>query len=190
MSFEGGRVSENFKVPQLRNVYQKAGMFGFSLGTGAATGPQIRGFGFSNDGSVDTLDNFFQDPVFFFPAPADRSRAQVIAFVLAMDSNLLPVVGQQVTWRSGSSAAIENQLSLLKAQALVTTPQPACDLVVRANIDGVAQSGLFQSDSSWLMRDGSRLSDTALRALARAAEPLTFTCLPPRNGRRAALNLP
>jgi hypothetical protein len=24
---------------------------------------------------------------------------------------------------------------------------------------------------------------------ARAAEPLTFTCLPPRNGRRAALNL-
>jgi hypothetical protein len=62
--------------------------------------------------------------------------------------------------------------------------------VVRANIDGAAQSGLFQSDSSWLMRDGSRLTDTALRALARAAEPLTFTCLPPRNGRRAALNLP
>ena len=190
MSFEGGRISENFKVPQLRNVYQKAGMFGSSLSTSAATGQQIRGFGFSNDGSVDTLDDFFQDPVFFFPAPADRSRAQVIEFVLAMDSNLLPVVGQQVTWRTGSSTAIENQLSLLKAQALVTTPQPACDLVVRANIDGAAQSGLFQSDSSWLMRDGSRLTDTALRALARAAEPLTFTCLPPRNGRRAALNLP
>jgi hypothetical protein len=188
MSFEGGRISENFKVPQLRNVYQKTGMFGFSLSNGAATGPQIRGFGFSNDGSLDTLDNFFQDPVFFFPAPVERSRAQVIEFVLAMDSDLLPVVGQQVTWRTGSSTAVENQLSLLKAQARVTTPQPACDLVVRTNIDGASRSGLLQSDGSWLMRDGASLSDSALRALATAAEPLTFTCLPPRNGRRAALN--
>lgn len=57
-SFEGGRITENFKVPQLRNVYQKAGMFGFSLSSTASTGQQIRGFGFSRNGSVDTLDSF------------------------------------------------------------------------------------------------------------------------------------
>ena len=188
MSFEGGRITENFKVPQLRNVYQKAGMFGSSLGNAPSSGAQIRGFGFSNDGSVDTLDNFFQDPVFFFPAPAERGRAQVIDFVLAMDSDFLPIVGQQVTWRSGSSAAIESRLSLLKSQALVTTPRPSCDLIVRGTIDGASQSGLLQSDSTWLMRDGSRLGDAALRALAKAPEPLTFTCLPPRTGRRTALN--
>ena len=190
MSFEGGRITENFKVPQLRNVYQKAGMFGFSLGTAGSSGAQIRGFGFSNDGSIDTLDNFFQDPVFFFPAPVDVSRRQVIQFVLAMDSNLLPIVGQQVTWRTGSSAAVDNRLTLLKAQAQLTTPRAACDLMVRGNINGVARSGLLQTDGSWLMRDATRLSDTALRALAQAAEPLTFTCLPPGSGRRAALNLP
>jgi mono/diheme cytochrome c family protein len=189
MSFEGGRVTDNFKVPQLRNVYQKAGMFGFSAGSGTATGAQIRGFGFANDGSVDTLDTFFSDPVFTFPAPADRSRAQAIEFVLAMDSDLLPVVGQQVSWRSGSSAAVEARLGVLKSQALVTAPRAACSLVVRASIDGTALSGLFQSDGTWLMRDGSRLTDAQLRALARAAEPLTFTCVPPAAGRRVALNL-
>ena len=53
MSFEGFRITENFKVPHLRNVYSKLGMFGASLGAGPTTGPQIRGFGFSNDGGVD-----------------------------------------------------------------------------------------------------------------------------------------
>jgi hypothetical protein len=81
MTFEGLRITENFKVPQLRNVYQKAGMFGFSR-PGANTGPQIRGFGFSNDGSIDTLDTFFSDPVFRLPQPVATTRAQVGAFVI------------------------------------------------------------------------------------------------------------
>ena len=191
MSFEGGRITENFKVPQLRNIYAKAGMFGFSLDAGApgATGEQIRGFGFSNDGAIDTLDNFFKDPVFFFPAPADDNRRKVIAFVLAMDSDLAPVVGQQVTWRPGSSEAVESRLALLRQRAATTGPRAECDLTVRGNIDGVAVSGLLQADGSWLMRGGTVRTDAALRALATAAQPLTFTCLPPRSGRRAALDL-
>ena len=117
MSFEGFRISENFKVPHLRNMYQKVGMFGFSADAGPKTGPQIRGFGFSNDGSLDTLVSFFSDPVFNFPSPVATTRYQVIAFVLAMDSDLLPVVGQQVTWRPGAPDAVESRLSLLKQQA-------------------------------------------------------------------------
>ncbi|NBU25433.1 MAG: hypothetical protein EBS39_07410, partial [Gammaproteobacteria bacterium] len=191
MSFEGGRITENFKVPQLRNVYAKAGMFGFSLDAGApgAAGPQVRGFGFSNDGAIDTLDNFFKDPVFFFPAPADENRRKLISFVLAMDSDLAPVVGQQVTWRPGSTDAVEARLTLLRQRAATTGPRAECDLVVRGDIDGVALSGLLQSDGSWLMRGGATRTDAALRALASAAQPLTFTCMPPRSGRRAALDL-
>lgn len=190
MSFEGGRITENFKVPQLRNVYQKAGMFGFSLSNGATTGQQIRGFGFSHDGSVDTLDSFLSDPVFNFPAPAGTTRAQVAAFVLAMDSDFAPIVGQQVTWRPGTSVAIEERLSLMKAQALVTTPRAACELTVRAAIDGTGIAGMMQPDGTWQMKSGSRLSDSALRNLASVAQPLTFTCVPPGTGRRIALNVP
>ena len=190
MSFEGGRITENFKVPQLRNMYEKAGMFGFSLSTGVSTGQQIRGFGFSHDGSVDTLDSFLSDPVFNFPVPAATTRAQVAAFVLAMDSDLAPVVGQQVTWRPNASAAVESQLGLLKAQAAVTVPRRACDLVVRASIDGTNYAGLMQTDGSWLMKTGERQSEAALRGLASVSQPLTFTCMPPGTGRRAALNTP
>ncbi|MEN9788899.1 MAG: hypothetical protein RLZZ473_963, partial [Pseudomonadota bacterium] len=188
MSFEGGRITENFKVPQLRNVYTKAGMFGFSADGGGNTGAQIRGYGFSHDGAIDTLDNFFRDPVFFFPAPADQSRRQVISFVLAFDSDLAPVVGQQVTWRPGSPDAVESRLALLRGQA--TAPGGAtCDLVARGNINGVSYSALLQTDGTWSLRGGGTRSDAALKELASAAQPLTFTCMPPGNGRRAALDL-
>ena len=165
-------------------------MFGFSLSTAASTGQQIRAFGFAHDGSVDTLDSFLSDPVFNFPAPAATTRGQVAAFVLAMDSDLAPVVGQQVTWRPDTNAAVESQLSLLKAQAVVTVPRPACDLIARASIDGTTYAGLMQRDGSWLMKTGERLTDVTLRALASVSQPLTFTCMPPGTGRRAALNTP
>jgi DNA-binding beta-propeller fold protein YncE len=190
MTFEGGRITENFKIPQLRNVYQKVGMFGSSLGTSASTGAQIRGFGFSNDGAADTLDTFLSDPVFNFPAPVQTSRAAVAAFVLAMDSDLAPVVGQQITWRSTANATVEAQLNLFKQQALVTTPRPACDLIVRTTADGSAKAGLFQTDGTWLMRSGEIVSDSALRQLASPSQPLTFTCVMPGSGRRIALNKP
>ena len=188
MSFEGFRISENFKVPQLRNVYQKLGMFGSSAGASAPTGPQIRGFGFAHDGSLDTLTSFFSDPVFNFPAPVATTRDQVIAFSLVMDSDLLPVIGQQVTWRPGVPDAVEARLTLLKSQARANTPRPACDLVARATVDGVAHSGLLLGDGTWQMRSGARLDDVALRAFATPAQPITFTCLPPGNGKRVALN--
>ena len=161
-------------------------MFGFSGGIGAATGPQIRGFGFSNDGGIDTLVNFFSDPVFNFPAPVATTRDQVIAFVLAMDSDLLPIVGQQVTWRPGAPEAVETRLTLLKQQSQVITPRATCNLVVRANIDGTAHTGLMQPNGSWQMRSGSVLTGDALRALATVSQPLTFTCLPPTDGKRVA----
>ncbi len=41
---------------------------------------------------------------------------------------------------------------------------------------------------SHLRRTASETYPSALRALARAAEPLTFTCLPPLSGRRTARN--
>ena len=188
MTFEGFSITENFKVPQLRNAYQKLGMFGLSTGSGPGTGAQVRGFGFSNDGSVDTLDSFFGGGVFNFPAPVATSRAQVISFVLAMETDLAPSVGQQVSWRPGGTAEIESRLTLLKQQA-GALPRAACDLVVRAGIEGAAQSGLLLSDGNWQMRAGNTISEAALKQLGTASQPLTFTCVPPGSGRRIALNV-
>ncbi len=64
-SFEG--ETQILKIPQLRNVYQKVGMFGLGVpqGGGAGfTGDQVRGFGFLHDGSVDTLFRFHSANLF------------------------------------------------------------------------------------------------------------------------------
>ena len=188
MTFEGGRITENFKIPQLRNMYTKVGMFGFSGDSSAATGAQIRGFGFSHDGAVDTLENFLRDPVFIFPQPADVTRRQVAAFVLAFDSDFLPIIGQQVTWRPGASSAIEDRLSLLRTQAQTRTPRASCDLVARITANGVAHSALLQPDGNWALRGGGTRSESQLKELASVTQPITFTCLPPGTGQRAALD--
>src|SRR4029077_2154708 len=67
-SFEG--LPQIVKIPHLRNAYAKIGMFGnpavaFSeqADTGAM-GDQIRGFGFTGDGSMDTLFRFLNAAVF------------------------------------------------------------------------------------------------------------------------------
>jgi hypothetical protein len=46
----------------------------------------------------------------------------------------------------------------------------------------------MQADGSWTMRGGGSKTDSALRAMATASAPITFTCLPPRTGKRTALD--
>ncbi len=123
---------QQLKIPHLRNLYQKVGMFGmpavafFNPGNNGHTGNQVRGFGFLHDGSTDTIFRFHDSSVFNqnnpggFPisnpggipagAAGDTLRRQVEAFMLAFDSNLAPIVGQQVTLTASSGAAVEHRV--------------------------------------------------------------------------------
>ena len=55
---------QNLKIPHLRNLYQKVGMFGMPAiafvnpGDNGHKGDQVRGFGFLHDGSIDTVFRF------------------------------------------------------------------------------------------------------------------------------------
>jgi len=195
MSFEGTRIAENFKVPHLRNMVEKVGMFATTTTSGAGNGQaQIRGFGFAHDGASDTLDSFFRDPVFSFPAPAQTMRAQMVAFMFAMDTDLLPAVGQQVTWRPGANpsagAAVDAKLAILKQQATTVSPRRSCDLIVRHARDGNSYSGVYIGNNQWLMKGGLTISEATLQQLAAVNAPLTYTCVVPGEGKRIALNLP
>lgn len=76
-SFEN--ETQFLKVPHLRNMYQKVGMFGmapepfFIPGDNDHTGDQVRGFGFFHDGSADTLFRFHGARVFLFRPPGALS---------------------------------------------------------------------------------------------------------------------
>jgi hypothetical protein len=117
-------------------------MFGMPRGTfatipsGAFTGDQVRGFGFLHDGSFDTVFDFLHANVFGFPG-GDAQRRQVEDFVLAFDSTLAPIVGQQATLTATDLAVVGPRIDLMKQRAatafdLVDVPGAReCDLVVK-----------------------------------------------------------
>jgi hypothetical protein len=206
-SFES--ETQIFKIPQLRNLYTKVGMFGmadvlfFQAGDNEDKGEQIRGFGFMHDGSADTLFRFFRGNVFNDTGPVgfdgpndgDDKRRDMEQFMLAYDNDLAPIVGQQITLRStsGSSAQARIDLLLARSQApfmskVLGGEVTECDVVVKGRIAGVAHGWLYR-DGSFERDDGSSISDGALRALAQTpGQELTYTCQPPGSGVRAGID--
>jgi hypothetical protein len=97
----------------------------------------VRGFGFLHDGSFDTVFDFLHANVFGFPG-GDAQRRQVEDFVLAFDSTLAPIVGQQATLTATDLAVVGPRIDLMKQRAatafdLVGVPGAReCDLVVKA----------------------------------------------------------
>ena len=187
---EGDEISQEFKVPHLRNMYQKVGKFGNSGGFSSDPtnyGEQIKGFGFMHDGGMDTLDKFLSGDVFSFdpdPVINAQKRSNVVDFVLAMDSEMAPIVGQQVTLSSASGTDVHNRINLLIARAQVNTPRDECDLIVKGVIDNENRGYLLQPNGSFQSDKQSEvLSDVQLRALVNSnAQTLTFTCVPPGSG--------
>src|SRR4029078_9995765 len=112
--------TQEFKVPHLRNAYQKVGMFGMpevpfvNITDPQHTGDQVRGFGMLHDGSIDTVLHFLHASVFSL---TDTERTNLEEFVFAYDSDLAPIVGQQVTLTSSNAAVVNTRINLLIARA-------------------------------------------------------------------------
>ena len=166
-SFES--FPQTFKIPQLRNLYDKIGMFGapahpgMNPGDNGPTGEQVRGFGFLHDGSVDTLFRFLQHDV-FNPASTglvgfsegDPQRRDVEQFLLAFDNDLAPIVGQQVTLRADNASAVAPRIDLLIARAsapfvskILASSSTECDLIARVVVNGAASGYRMQPDQSF-----------------------------------------
>jgi DNA-binding beta-propeller fold protein YncE len=194
-----GEQPQEFKVPHLRNAYQKVGMFGLAdvpaeyvSGDNDFMGDQVRGFGFTHDGSVDTI--LRQDRVFGFSNlfaengfESDAQRRQDEAYILAFESNLAPIVGQQVTLTPKNGAQALPRLKLLAERA----DERECDLVAKAAVGG-EEFGFFYAGGGQFLASRKALGQVpkpALVALALAFHlPVTFTCVPPGAGRRIGID--
>ncbi len=197
------------KIAHLRNLYQKVGMFGmpsvsfFNAGNNLFASNQIRGFGFLHDGSVDTVFRFLQATVFNNAngvgfTGGDTQRRQVEQFLLAFDSDLAPIVGQQVTLTSTNSAVAGPRINLLLARAgtaftslVLGGTVTECDVVVKGTVSGEARGWLRQSNGTFISDRASEaaISDSALRAFASVpGQELTYTCVPPGSGTRIGID--
>ena len=200
------------KVPGLRAAYQKVGMFGmphvpgrlaqfgFNATDHRPQGEQVRGFGYTHDGSVDSVFRFLHTRGFNFSranrggftvdAAGDEKRRQVEQYVLAFDSDLAPVVGQQVTLGDASLAdpdvAVRLTLLLSRADA------GDCDLVVKGVLDGAARGWLYDRTARAFRPDRASEPAIDLAALrtqaARAGQERTFSCVPPGSGARVGID--
>jgi len=231
LSFEN--ESQIFKVPHLRNAYQKLGMYGTSPDLVHAAGSilpplnppvnAVRGFGFQHDGATGTVDMFLTAFVFvqttvpvtfagvpnippnpygipLFADPSDplnytkgvstaglALRQELSSFVLAFDTNLFPIVGQQLTLTRDDIAANAARLALLEAQ----TTAGSCDLVVHGSLFGrdagfTFAKGVFVPDNSFT----PALTSAQLVELVAGGvlDALTFTAVPVGTGWRVGVD--
>jgi hypothetical protein len=180
-TFEG--ETQMFKVPHLRNVYTKVGMFGRP--TDAPRGPQVRGFGVLHDGSIDTVRRFLGASVFQLTAGEQNDLER---FVFVFDSDMNPIVGQQVTLDSTNLGVgqITNRVNLM----LTRDDALECEVVVKGTIAGEARGGYRLSDGTFQMdRAGDVRAEPDLRALAATpGQELTYTCVPPGSGVRIGVD--
>jgi DNA-binding beta-propeller fold protein YncE len=229
---------QEFKVPHFRNLYQKVGMFGnvnqplpifgpngpliplFDQipGEEGFLGDQIRGFGFSRAGDIDSPLRFISNFVFDdrspfgpcspgtppsvcsnnktgFPSNPDgstnaeglRQKRTVIDFLMAYDSNLKPVVGQQITLTSTNSAAVLPRVNLLVSRA----DAGDCDLIAKAPPKANYPTGATYIGSGVFMTDRAAVPLITLNmmlAAAAAGDVITFTCAPPGSGMRMGID--
>jgi hypothetical protein len=208
-SFEG--ITQIVKIPHLRNQYAKVGMFGsprvdFFLAPDTGNlGDQIRGFGFVHDGSVDTLFRFVTAIVFRplltsgFPLiNPNGTRRDVEQFLLAFDSDLAPIVGQQATLTNANATTVGPRIDLMIQRARTTFVSKAlggtvreCDLVAQVAVGGRIKGFFFDPVAGNFVPDdgGPPVSESALRALAATpSQEVTYTCAVPGSGRRLAIN--
>lgn len=204
------------KIPHFRNLYQKVGMFGmpnvdFNLnGDGSHQGDQVRGTGFIHDGTTDTLFRFFTADVFQNPgiidgSPAvgfnggDSQRRDVEQAMLAFDSDLAPIVGQQVTLDDSNLADVSARLALLEQRAgtsfdsqVLGGTATECDLVAHGLWSNAIRSALYDPGTDTYIPDAfgeATISSADMRTMAQVpGQETTFTCVPPGSGARIALD--
>src|SRR4051812_5465178 len=176
--------SQDFKIPHLRNVYQK---MHFTNSPGAQS---ITGFGIVHDGTDPSLFTFLSRPVFGTFANNTTIKNNLSAFVQCLDTGTAPCVGysRTVTPANFANTAIANDLAMLEAQAVGVTN---IDLIVKGTIDGKQRGLVYQPASSQYRSDKTGVGPftrSQLMAKIQAGDNLTFMGVPPGSGYRMGID--
>ena len=192
-----GSTNITLKVPHLRNMYDKAGL-DFTNTTSRA------GFGYTPDGSVDSIERFVSEAA--FNVQSDQEVANLTAFMLAFAGSDLPggstsalnlqppgppskdahaAVGKQVTLRGvGDSTTYLDQLVAVDAAST------RIEMVAHVRENGAVRGyrrlngGNWQSDVQTQVITFAQLTGKALTD----NKPVTFTVVPQESGLRLALD--
>jgi hypothetical protein len=175
--------SQDFKVPQLRSVYQKLS-FNNAAGTNS-----VGGFGIVHDGLDPSLQTFLSRPVFANINSNATIKNNLAAFVQCFDTGTAPAVGytRTIAVTNVASASISNDWSLLESQAAVSN----VDLIVKGTIDGHVHGFVYQATPNNYRPDTTNLSTfthAQLTAKVQTGDRLTIMGVPPGSGTRLGID--
>jgi YVTN family beta-propeller protein len=180
--------SQDIKVPQLRDLYQRT-HFNQTHGSPAAGTNSLDGFGFTHDGTFEDNFAFLSVPTLFQLFASDPVvKSNLQAFMLCFDTGTAPAVGYSRTAAAPNvnTASLSNDWSLLEGQAAATN----VDLIARGTIDGQAHGLLFQPAAGTYLPDTTNLAPLARAQLAakiQAGDTLTLMGVPPGLGTRMGI---
>jgi YVTN family beta-propeller protein len=174
--------SQDFKVPHLRNIYQKQN---FNSTNGAAS---MDGFGLTHDGVDPNLFAFLSRSVFGSFATDTVRKRNIAAFVLCFDTGVAPAVGytRTITAANVNTASISNDWSLLENQARSNN----VNLIAKGTVDGVLRGLLFQPASTNYASDKTGVGPFTranLIAKIQAGDVVSIMGVPPGSGRRMGI---
>ncbi|HEY5913868.1 MAG TPA: hypothetical protein VJA21_25040, partial [Verrucomicrobiae bacterium] len=175
--------SQDFKVPHLRNIYQK-------LGFDNTPGANSRlGFGLTHDGIDSTLQGFLSRAVFTNIRNDTTIKNNLAAFVQCFDTGLAPAVGygRTVSTNNVTAPAVTADWALLESQAAATN----IDLVVRGTVDGLRRGLLYNPASGTYRPDTATLptfTRAQLTAKIQGGDTLTLLGVPPGSGQRLGID--
>ena len=177
--------SQDFKVPQLRAIYQK-----MNFNTAAGTN-SIGGFGIVHDGTDPTLQSFLSRPIVFENIKSNTIvKNNLAAFVQCFDTGTAPAVGygRTVTAANAHASAVSNDWSLLESQAAALTN---IDLIAKGTLNGELHGLIYQPGSANYRTDSTNLAAlTRAQLLAKIdmGDRLTFMGVPPGSGVRMGID--
>jgi DNA-binding beta-propeller fold protein YncE len=174
---------QDFKVPHLRNVYQKLKL------NNAAGATSVGGFGILHDGSVPDLFTFLSNPVFQSLSTDTVRKNNLAAFLLCFDTGMAPAIGyaRTVTAASVSNSAALADWALLESQAAAGN----IDLIVKGTIDGQVRGLLYRPASNNYQSDRTGVgpfTQAQLRSKITAGDILTPMGVPKGSGLRMGID--
>jgi YVTN family beta-propeller protein len=176
-------LPQPFKVPQLRNFYQKLGL------DNAAGARSVGGFGLTHDGSFASLFEFLSQPAFGHFASDPAGQANLNAFLQAFDTGTAPAVGYTRTIGPANldDPDASRDWRLLESEAAAGN----IDLIVKGTIDGQPRGLLYRPSAVAYEVDKSGLGPfprVALRARIAAGDTLSLMGVPPGSGVRMGID--
>jgi YVTN family beta-propeller protein len=175
--------SQDFKVPQLRAIYQK---LHFNNAPGTNT---IGGFGFVHDGTDPSIQVFLSRPVFQNILSNSVIKNNLAAFVQCFDTGTAPTVGYTRTASTTNIAdsSLLSDWTLLENQAGLTN----INLIAKGTIDGKLHGLVYQPSSATYLCDSTNLGSFTRAQLVTkigAGDQLTFMGVPPGSGIRMGID--